>query len=95
MYKCESWILKKAKRWRIDAFQFDFGEDSCPLDCKEIKPASPKRNQPWIFTGRTDAEAEAPVICLPDVMSQITEKAPNVWKDWGQEEGGGWWQRIS
>ena len=92
MYKCERWILKKAGHWRTDAFEFDVGEDSCPLYCKEIKPANPKRNQPWILIGRTDAEADAPVICLPDVMSQITEKAPDVGKDWGQEERG--WQRM-
>ena len=93
MYKCESWILKKAEQWRTDVFEFDVGEDSHPLDYKEIKPANPKRNQPWIYIGRTDAEAEAPIICLPDVMSQITEKVPDVGKDWGQEERG--WQKMS
>ena len=40
-----------------------------PLDCKEVKPVNPKGNQPWIFIGRTDAEAEAPVLCLPEVKS--------------------------
>ena len=48
------------------------GEDSWdPLACKEIKPASPKGNQPWIFIGRTDAEAEAPILWPPDVKNQL------------------------
>ena len=59
-----------------------------PLDCKEIQPVNPKGNQPWIFIGRTDAEAEAPVLWLPDVKSQIFGKEPDVGKDWRQEEKG-------
>ena len=58
------------------------------LDSKEIKPVSPKRNQPWIFTGRTEAEAEAPILWPPDVKSQIIGKDPDAGKDWGQEEKG-------
>ena len=51
------------------------GEDcSESLDCKEIKPVNPKGNQPWIFSGRTDAEAEAPILWLLDVKSWLTEK---------------------
>ena len=57
-----------------------------PLDIKEIKPVHPKGNQPWIFTGRTDAEAEAPILWLPDVKSQLIRKDPDAGKDWGQEE---------
>ena len=45
-----------------------------PLDCKEIQPVHPKGNQPWIFTGRTDAEAEAPILWPSDAKSQLTEK---------------------
>ena len=45
-----------------------------PLDCKKIKPVNPKGNQPWIFNGRTDAEAEAPILWTPDVKSQLTGK---------------------
>ena len=53
-----------------------------PLGCKEIKPVNPKRNQPWIFTGRTDAEAEAPVLCSPDAKSMMfTEKGADAGKD--------------
>ena len=59
-----------------------------PLDCKEIKPVSPKGNQPWIFTERTDAEAEAPILWPPDVKSQLTGKVSDAEKDWGQEEKG-------
>ena len=56
-------------------------------DCKEIKTVSPKGNRPWIFIGRTDAEAEAPVPWAPDVKSQHTGKDPDAGKDWGQEKG--------
>ena len=61
-----------------------------PLDSKEIKLVNPKRNQPWMFIGRTDAEAEPqPPICWPtDVKSRLTRKDPNAEYDWGQEEKG-------
>ena len=57
-----------------------------PLDRKDIKPVSPKRIHPWIFIGRTDAEA--PIFWPPDVKSQVTGKDPNAGKDGGQEEKG-------
>ena len=56
-----------------------------PLDCKEIKPVKPKRNQPWIFIWSTDAEA--PVIWPPDVKSQLIGKDPDAGKDWRQKKG--------
>ena len=56
------------------------------LDSKEIKPCNPKGNQPWISFGRTDAEAEAPILWPPDVKSQLIGKDPDVGKDWGHEE---------
>ena len=59
-----------------------------PLDSKEIKPLNPKGNQPWIFTGRTDAEAEAPVLWPPDVRSRLAGVDPDAGKDWGQKEKG-------
>ena len=59
-----------------------------PLDCKEIKPVNPKGNQPWIFIGRTDAEAEAPILWPPDAKSWLIRKDPDAGKDWGQEEKG-------
>ena len=57
-----------------------------PLNCKEIKPVNPKENQPWIFIGRTDAEAEAPILWPPDAKSWLTGKGPDSGKEWGQEE---------
>ena len=57
-----------------------------PLDCKEIKPVNPERNQPWIFTGRTDAEYEAPILWPQDVKSRLIGKVSGPGKDWGQEE---------
>ena len=59
-----------------------------PLDCKEIKPVHPKGNQSWIFIGRTDAEAETPILWPPDAKNWLTEKAPESGKDWRQEEKG-------
>ena len=56
------------------------------LDCNEIKPVNPKGNQPWILIGRTDAEAEAPILWPPDVNSLLIGKEPNAGKDWRQEE---------
>ena len=59
-----------------------------PLGCKEIQPVHPKRYQSWIFIGRTDAEAETPMLWPPDDKSQLTGKDPDARKDWGQEEKG-------
>ena len=59
-----------------------------PLDCKEIKPVYPKGNQSWIFIGRTDVAAEAPILWPPDVKSQPIRKDPDAGKDWRQEEKG-------
>ena len=57
-----------------------------PLDCKENKPVNPKGNQPWIFTGRTDAKAETAIFWPPDVKRWLTGKDPDAGKDGGQEE---------
>ena len=59
-----------------------------PLDCKEIKPVHPKENQSWIFTGRTDAESEAPILWPPDVKNSLIRKDPYGGKDWRQEKKG-------
>ena len=59
-----------------------------PLDGREIKPVSHKRHQAWVFTGRTDAEAEVTMLWPPDLMSQLIGKDPDTGKDWGQEEKG-------
>ena len=59
-----------------------------PLDCKEIKPVSSKGNQPWIFTGRTSGEVEAPILWPPDMKSWLIRKYPDARKDWRQKEKG-------
>ena len=63
-----------------------------PLDCKEIQPVHPKGNQSWIFIGRTDAEAETPILRPPYVKNWLIWKDPDAGKDWRQEEKGtpGW-----
>ena len=57
-----------------------------PLDCKEIQPVHPKGDQSWEFIGRTDAEAETPVLWSPHAMSWLIAKDPDAGRDWGQEE---------
>ena len=57
-----------------------------PLDCKDIQPVHPKGNQPWIFIGRTDAEAETPILWPPDVKKWLIGKDPDAGEDWRQEE---------
>ena len=59
-----------------------------PLDCKEIQPVHPKANQSWIFIGRTDVEAEAPILWPPDAKNWLTGKDPDAGQDWRQEEKG-------
>ena len=56
------------------------------LDCKEIQAVNPKGNQSWIFIGRTDAEAQTPILWPPDAKNWLTGKDPDTWKDWRQEE---------
>ena len=70
MYGRESWTVKKAERRRIDAFElWCWRTLESPLDCKEIQPVHPKRDQSWVFIGRTDVEAETPVLWPLDVKS--------------------------
>ena len=57
-----------------------------PLDCKEIQPVHPKRDQSWVFIGRTDAEA--PIVCPPDTKNCLIGKDSDARRDWGQEEKG-------
>ena len=59
-----------------------------PLDCKETQPVHPKGDQSWIFIGRTDAEAETPILWPPDAKNWLIGKEPDAGKDWGQEEKG-------
>ena len=70
MYGCESWTVKKAEHLRIDAQSVVLKKTlETPLDCNEIQPVHPKGNQSQIFIGRTDAEAETPILCPPDVKN--------------------------
>ena len=81
MYGCESWTIKKAECQRIDAFElWCWRRLSSPLGCKEIKPVNPKENQTWIFIGKTDAEAETPILWPPDEKSWLIGKDPDAEK---------------
>ena len=73
-----------------------------PLDGKEIQPVHPKGDQSWVFIGRTDVEAETPILWPPDAKSWLVWKDPDAGKDWGQEEKGttegemvGWHHRLN
>ena len=89
MYGCESWTIKKTEHEELNLL-------NCVLEkileshlvCKEIRPVHPKRNQSWIFFGRTDAdvEAEAPILWPPDVKNWLIGKDPDAGKDWAWEE---------
>ena len=103
MYGCERWTTWKlsAKNWCFWTVVLEKTLES-PLDRKEIKPVNPKGNQPWIFIGRTDAAAEAPILRPPDAKSQLIGKDPDARKDWGQNEKGmtedkmvGWHHRLN
>ena len=84
--RMEAWALKN---WCFQVVVLENTLES-PLDCREIKPVSPKGNQLWIFIGRMDAEA--PILLSPAAKSLLTRKDPDVGKDWRQRRGG--WQRM-
>ena len=67
MYGCESWTVKKAESPKIDAFELWCWTFESPLDCKEIQSVHRKGDQSWVFIGRTDAEAETPILWPPFV----------------------------
>ena len=79
IYGCESWYIKKAEYQRIDAFEL-WGWRRVSLG-HQGDPTKPKRNQPRILIGRTDAEAETPILWPPDVKSRLTGKDPDAGKD--------------
>ena len=94
----ESWALKNWWFWTV---MLEKTLES-PLDCKEIQTVNPKGNQSWIFIGRTDVEAETPILWPPDVKSWLIWKDLDVGKDWWQEEKGitedgivGWHHRLN
>ena len=78
----ESWV---PKNWWFLTVVLEKTLES-PLDCKTIQPVHPKGNQSWIFIGRTDAEAEIPILWPPDVTNWHIGKDPDAGKGWGQEE---------
>ena len=79
----ESWALKNWCFWNV---MLEKTLES-PVDSKEIQAVHPKENQSWIFIGRTDAEAEAPILWPPDVNNWLIRKDPDAGKDWRQEKG--------
>ena len=93
MYGCESWTVKKAKCGRIDAFElWCWRTIESPLDCREIQPMHHKGNQSWIFIGRTDAEAETPILWAPDTKNSSLEKTLMLGKMECRRKRG--WQRT-
>ena len=83
-YGCESWTVKKAECWGIDAFELWCWKGLLRVP----KPAHPKGDQSWVFIGRTDAGAETPTLWPPNAKSWLIGKSPDAGKDWGQEEKG-------
>ena len=102
MYGCESWTIKQAEGWRIDAFElWCWRRLESPLDCKEIQLVHPKGDQSWVFIGRTDAEAETPILWPPDAKGWLIWKDTAAERDWGQKEKGmtkdemiGWYHQV-
>ena len=80
----ESWVQKNWHFWTVVLEK----TLESPLDCKEIQPVHPKGDQSWMFIGRTDVEADTPILRPPDVKSWLTGKDPDAGKDWNQEEKG-------
>ena len=78
----EGWVLKK---WYFWIAVLEKTLESL-LNCEEIQPANPKWDQTWLFTGRADAGAEAPILWLPDAKNWLTGKASDAWQDWREKE---------
>ena len=94
----EDWV---PQNWCFQTVVLEKSLES-PLDCKKTKSVNPKGNQPWIFTGRTDADAEILILWPPDVKNRLIGKDPDAGKDWRQEEKGttedemvGWHPRLN
>ena len=84
LYYKESWVLKNWCFWTVVLEK----TLESPLDCKEIQPVHPRGDQSWVFIGRTDIEAETPILWLPDAKNWLIGKDSDAGKDWGQEEKG-------
>ena len=80
----ESWVLKNWCFWTVVLEK----TLESPSNCKEIQPVNPEGNESWIFTGRTDVEAETAILWPPDAKSSLIGKDPDAGKDWRQEEKG-------
>ena len=86
---CESWNIKKAEWGRVDPFELWCWRRLLRVSLTARRPnLSIQGNQPWIFIGRTDAEAETPILWPPDGKSSFIGKDPDAGRDWGQEEKG-------
>ena len=94
MYGYECWTIKKAVCQKIDAFELLEKTLESPLDCKEIQPGHPKGDQSWVFIGKTDAEAETPILWPYHAKSWLIGKDSDAGRDWGQEEKGWQWMRC-
>ena len=89
MYGSKSWTIKKVECWRTDAFElWCWRRLESSLNFKVIQPVNPKGNQSWIFIGRTDVEAETPILWPPDAKNWLIGKNPDAGKDWRREENG-------
>ena len=90
VYGCESWTVKKAEYWRIDAFELRWWKKTLEsaLDCKKIQPVHSEGDRPWDFFGRNDAKAETPVLWPPHEKSWLIGRDSDSGRDWGQEEKG-------
>ena len=95
------WELDYKKSWAPKNLCFWTVAFESSLNCKEIQPVHPKGNQSWIFIGRTDAEAESPIVWPPDAKNWLLRKDPDAGKDWKQEEKGmteemaGWHHQLN
>ena len=84
-----NWFPHTGRHTEFNYHNIPVGEDSeSPLDCKEIQPVYPKGDQSWVFTGRTDAKAETPILWPPHVKSWLIWKDSDAGRDWGQDEKG-------
>ena len=93
MYGCKSWAIKKTEHWRIDAFELWYWRRlESPLDCKGIQPVHPKGDQSWVFIGRTDTEAEIPILGHLMWRTDSLEKTLMLGKIEGRRRRG--WQRM-
>ena len=104
MYRCESWTIKKPEHQTIDAFKLWFWRRllRVPWNARRSNQSFLKETSPWVFTGRTDVEAETPILWPPDAKNWLIGKDPDAEKDWRREEKGmtedemaGWHHRLN